>query len=135
MRLSEIKEQVMFQTNNDAEDVGDFLPSLTDYINEGYDRVVYVYAHQHVSEESDDYTPLSMESEEPNLPLWTHRAITDYATYLVYRNGNPQKQQRGMAYLQTFNETLAQIASGGGADGVNDDGTQKRYRKFINIPR
>lgn len=36
MNLLEIKNMVMFQTNNDADDLGDFLPYLEDYINEGY---------------------------------------------------------------------------------------------------
>ena len=36
MTVGEIKNAVMFQTNNDTDDVGDFLPYLMDYINEGY---------------------------------------------------------------------------------------------------
>lgn len=134
MTLGEIKEQVMFQTNNDAEDVGDFLPSLTDYVNEGYDMLVYAYDHQHVDEMSPEYPPLDMDADEPALPGWTHRALADWATWLVYRNGNPQKQQRGMQFRFSFESVLARIADGGGADGLNEDGTQKRYRNFINIP-
>ena len=33
MTLLELKQQVMFQTGNDAEDLGDFQPHLTDYLN------------------------------------------------------------------------------------------------------
>lgn len=134
MTLAEIKEQVMFQTNNDAEDVGDFLPALRDYVNEGYDKLVEAYAHQHVDANAGDYPPLETDMDEPALPEWTHRALTDYATWLVYRNGNPQKQNRGMAYLQAFREVLSRIADSGGLAGLNDDGTQKRYNKFRNIP-
>ena len=40
MTLAEIKNLIMFQTNNDKDDLGDYLPYLMDYINEGYDRLV-----------------------------------------------------------------------------------------------
>ena len=33
MTLGQIKSLVMFQTNNDSEDVGDFMPALTEYVN------------------------------------------------------------------------------------------------------
>ena len=39
MNLADIKSAIMHQTNNDADDLGDFLPYLVDYINEGYDRL------------------------------------------------------------------------------------------------
>lgn len=133
MTLKEIKDQVMFQTNNDAEDIDDYLPHVDDYINDGYDRLVSAWTKNHVPQE--DYPRLTEDDDEPNLPEWLHRYLTDWATWLVYRNGNPQKQQRGMAYRYAFEEVLAKIADQGGADGLNEDGTQKRYRNFINIPR
>ena len=34
MTLLEIQEHIMHQTNNDADDLGDYLPHLNDYINE-----------------------------------------------------------------------------------------------------
>ena len=133
MTLKEIKDQVMFQTNNDAEDIDDYLPHVDDYINDGYDRLVSAWTKNHVPQE--DYPRLAEDDDEPNLPEWLHRYLADWATWLVYRNGNPQKQQRGMAYRYAFEEVLAKIADQGGADGLNEDGTQKRYRNFINIPR
>ena len=133
MTLGEIKDQVMFQTNNDAEDIDDYLPHVDDYINDGYDRLVSAWTKNHVPQE--DYPRLTEDDDEPNLPEWLHRYLADWATWLVYRNGNPQKQQRGMAYRYAFEEVLAKIADQGGADGLNEDGTQKRYRNFINIPR
>lgn len=143
MTLSEIKEQVMFQTNNDSEDVGDFLPALTDYINEAYDRLVNVWAKQHVGVEdwpklreyADQEAATDPPVDVPRTPEWTHRYLADWATWLVYRNGNPQKQQRGYAYREAFEQMLRKVADEGGADGLNDDGTQRRYRFFINIPR
>lgn len=135
MTLSEIKAQVMFQTNNDADDLPDFEPHLADYVNEGYDRLVYAWAHQHVSTTSAAYPSLSEGTDVPNVPEWTHRFLADWATWLVYRNGNPQKQQRGFQYRNAFEEMLARVTGQGGIDGINPDGTQRRYRNFYNIPR
>lgn len=133
MTLAEIKDQIMFQTNNDAEDIDDYLPHVNDYINDGYDRLVSAWTKSHTPQE--DYPRLEDNEDVPNLPVWTHRALCDWATWLVYRNGNPQKQNRGLAFKSAFEEVLAKIVGEGGAAGLNDDGTQKRYNKFINIPR
>lgn len=135
MTLKELKSRVMFQTNNDEEDVGDYLPHLVDYINDGYDRLVQVWDKQHATDESREYPPLEGDSDEPITPWWTHRYLADWATWLVYRNGNPQKQQRGYAFREAFMEMLAKVAGEGGANGLNPDGTQKQYKFFINIPR
>lgn len=168
MTLAEIKSRVMFQTNNDDEDVGDYLPHLLDYINDGYDRLVYAWANQHCgsedwpwleepptqddneseSEETTEEEPAPDESESesesddepftgdiPKTPEWTHKYLADWATWLIYRNGNPQKQQRGTAFRYTFEEMLNQIRGSGGMNGLNEDGTQKQFKFFINIPR
>ena len=132
MTFSEIKDQVMFQTNNDADDIEDFLPHVDDYINDGYDRLVKAWSRNHIPQ--DDYPRLEEDDDEPQLPEWTHRALCDWATWLVYRNGNPQKQQRGLYFRSAFEEILAKIADEGGANGLNEDGTQKRYNRIINIP-
>lgn len=145
MTLTEIKNQVMFQTNNDSEDVGDFLPALEDYINEAYDRLVVVWAHQHLIPGDEDWPPLREYGEGepaadppvdvPRTPEWTHRFLADWATWLVYRNGNPQKQQRGYAFRESFERMLATVAGEGGESGVDENGKQKQYKFFINIPR
>lgn len=132
MTLLEIKNHIMFQTNNDSEDIEDYLPHVGDYINEAYDRMVSAWTRNHIPQ--GEYPRLTEDTDVPNLPEWTHRAICDWATWLVYRNGNPQKQQRGYAFRSAFEEVLAKIAGEGGAAGLNEDGTQKRYKYFINIP-
>ena len=126
MTVFHIKNEVMFQTNNDADDLGDFLPYLMDYINEGYDRLAYAYAGIHL-ENSSEYPPLASDLEAPLLPEWTHHALVDWATWLVYRNGNPQKQNRGYPYRAAFEEILGKITAEGGKFG--------RTRHFRNIPR
>lgn len=133
MTLNDLKEHIMHQTNNDADDLGDYEPNIDMYINEGYDRIVVAWDSSHVP--SDAYPVLEEPDDVPLLPEWMHRYIADWATWLIYRNGNPQKQQRGRAYWQSFQELLAQIASMGGKGGMNEDGSIKKFRNFINIPR
>lgn len=109
MTLDEIKSQVMYQTNNDKDDLPDFEPHLTDYINEGYDILVMNYTDEHVASDSETYPALSESTDVPKLPEYTHRGIADYATYLVYRNGNAVKQNRGMAFYSTFLDIVAKL--------------------------
>lgn len=141
MNLAEIKAAIMHQTNNDADDLGDFLPFLVDYINEGYDRLVHAFAEQHVSADSDEYTPLKNDKSAPNLPDWLHRYVADWATWLVYRNGNAQKQNRGYAYRNAFLEVEARLRGMTLAEKGFDESSavakaannKKRY--FFNLPR
>lgn len=102
MDLSAIKQQVMFQIGGDAEDVQDFLPYLTRYINDGYDRLTMAAYERHVGSEESDHPPLSHNRSTPVLPEWTHPAIADYATWLICRNGNAQRQNRGYAFRRAF---------------------------------
>jgi hypothetical protein len=132
MTFKEIKDQIMFQTNNDADDIDDYLPHVDDYVNDGYDRLVKVWTKNHIPQ--GEYPRLKEADDVPNLPEWTHRALCDWATWLVYRNGNPQKQQRGLYFRSAFEEVLAKIAEEGGLAGLNEDGTQIIYNKFRNIP-
>lgn len=138
MTLAEIKNMVMFQTNNDADDLGDFLPYLETYINDGYDRLAMAFAKQHVSSDSNDYTPLTHDKSEPNLPDWAHPAVADWATWLIYRNGNVQKQNRGYQYRSSFSEAEAKLrgmtsAQKGLTDSTSDASGGGRY--IFNIPR
>lgn len=133
MTLQQIQNQIMFQTNNDSDDLGDFTPYINDYINEGYDRIAIIWDNRHVP--STDYPKLSASTDVPNLPEWIHRYIADWATWLIYRNGNPQKQNRGMQYKYAFEEMLGKIAGQGGKNGLDGDGNPKKYKNFINIPR
>jgi len=124
MTVGEIKNEVMFQSNNDIDDLEDFLPYLMDYINEAYDQMVFAWAKAHVGDE--EWPRLAADTDVPALPEWTHRGIVDFVTWLVYRNGNPQKQERGLAFRAAFQEILAEITASGGKNG--------RVTKFKNIP-
>lgn len=125
MTLSEINAQIMFQTNNDIDDLGDFNPHITDYINQGYDLLVEAYTGEHVTADSETYPALVDNSDKPNLPEYSHRAIVDFATYLIYRNGNIVKQNRGQAYYSAFYEVLVKLKYEGG--------TRNKPLRFINI--
>lgn len=108
MTLHEIRERIMFQTQNDAEDLGDYQPHIEGYINAGYDEMVFYLRGVHPEKllvEADD---------EPEVPEWLHIALADYGTWMIYRNGNPVKQQRGMVYLSAFNDALARAKRLGG---------------------
>ena len=123
----------MFQTNNDEEDISDYLPHVVDYINDGYDKLVKVWTKSHAPQ--DEYPWLSADTDEPNLPEWLHRYICDWATWLVYRNGNPQKQNRGRAYYESFMLILNQLEGEGGASGIDPEtGKNIQYTNFRNIP-
>ena len=102
MDLSALRQQVMFQIGGDAGDVQDFLPYLNDYINEAYDRLVMAAYGKHVCPEDERFQPLTYELSRPHLPAWTHRAIADWATWLVCRNGSAQRQNRGYAFRKAF---------------------------------
>lgn len=132
MTVEEIKNRVMFQTNNDVDDMEDFMPYLMGYINEGYDRLVYAFAGVHLSNVADDeYSDLVDDMDEPALPVRFHPAIADWATWLVYRNGNPQKQQRGIPFRNSFDAMLADAR-----EDKNGDGTSvKTVKHFFNLPR
>ena len=133
MTFGEIKNMVMFQTNNDADDLGDFLPYLDTYINDGYDRLVLAFSGEHSGIDSDNYPPLKKDKTIPELPDWAHPAIADWATWLVYRNGNVQKQNRGYQFRESF-ERIERRLRGMTADekGLSTS-SPKRY--IINIPR
>lgn len=134
MTVEEIKNRVMFQTNNDVDDMEDYMPYLMGYINEGYDKLVYAFAKVHLSDDPNDtYSDLTDDMDEPALPVRFHPAIADWATWLVYRNGNPQKQQRGIPFRNAFDEMLASAIEDKSTDGSG--GNSKRVTHFTNIPR
>lgn len=107
MTVREILDRVMFQTNNDVEDVEEYLPYLITYVNEGYDILTEAFTGEHLADEL--FLTEEHEDDVPALPLWSHPAIADYATWLVYRNSNPAKQQRGMAFLQAFQQVRGRL--------------------------
>ena len=109
MTFEEIMQRAIFQYNADWDDYEDYAPHVDAYVNDGYDQLLYALTEYHLDETAAFYTLVTGEHDNvaPGIPAWTHPGICDYATYMLYRNGNPQKQQRGMAYYQRFMEILA----------------------------
>lgn len=123
MTVSEIKNRIMYQTGNDGEDITDHLPWVLEYVNQGYDRMLAAYVKRHVGDE--EYPLLAADEDTPKLPDWVHYALADFATWCIYRNGNTQRQQRGMRYLASYEDALVDLRSDpAGAAAIN----------FYNIP-
>lgn len=126
MTIAEIKELAMFQIGNDAEDLADYLPYVDRYLDEGYDLLAYALAKVHPVADNEEYPlPITDTALETVIPVWTHKALADYVTWCLYRNGNTNKQQRGFQFLSAFREVLAQVRSQSDA----------RTKNFYNIPR
>ena len=101
-------QRAIFQYNADWDDIEDYAPHVDAYVNDGYDQVLFAITGLHLDENARYHTLVTGTDDDvaPGVPAWTHLPISDYATYMLYRNGNPQKQQRGMAFLQNFEECL-----------------------------
>ncbi len=52
---------------------------------------------------------LEENEDEPKLPDWTHGALADWATWSLYTNGNPQKQNRGLYYRQRYDDVMKRL--------------------------
>lgn len=118
MTLEELKSRVIFQINADEDDLSDYEPHLTGYVNRGYNLLLYALVNQRVP--SRLFPALDADTDTPKLPEWTHGALADYATWLCYRNGNPQKQSRGQAYLYAFQEVEAECKSASSGYSVDE---------------
>lgn len=103
MTLEEMKQQVMFQTGSDLDDLGDFLPHVVDYLNDGYDRLMFAHCGMHVSADGA-FMPLAHEKSAPELPQWAHPAIVDWATWRICLNGSASRQSRGLMFRASFEE-------------------------------
>lgn len=118
MTLGEMRKQALFQYNNDTDVLDDYeyMPHLNDYLNRGYDLLMYAW--------KEEPAPiLTYDQETPDLPEWAHKGIVDYATYLLYRNGSSARQARGQEYLRAFYEVQERLRDGG-----------KAPKHFIHIP-
>lgn len=123
MTLSAMEELVMVQTNNDIEDVTEYETQLPVYLNEGYNKLYKKWMREYPE------TPLADEDDVPLLPDYMHKYICDWATWLMYRNGNPSKQQRGLYFRNSFDEFLGSLEDGGGLD----DESRRSAMRFRNL--
>ena len=122
MNLAEIKQQALFQYNNDTDamDDFDFMPHITDYANEAYDKLLWHWKEGALP----PHMKMAKDTDVPVLvPEWAHRALSDYVTWLLYRNGSSTRQNRGQAFLQNFLEYARRLKQMGGV------------RNFYNIPQ
>ena len=108
MTLLELKNLLMIQTGNDVEDYTDYSTQALAYLNEGYRRV-----YKHWMGAYPD-TALVLDTDIPALPAYVHPAIADWATWLMYRNGNPSKQNRGYVFRKSAEAMISTIPHHGG---------------------
>ena len=128
MTLEELKTRVIFQVNADEDDLDDYEPALTGYINRGYDRLLWALLEKHLPD--GGFVALGAVTDVPKVPEWTHGVLADFATYLVYRNGNPQKQSRGERFLQSFMEVEQQLKQlAGRIESYDDETGEFTFRK------
>lgn len=121
MTLEEMKQQVMFQTGNDADDLGDFLPHVVDYLNAGYDRLLFAHCGMHVTNDGA-FLPLKHSRSVPELPQWAHAAIVDWATWRIYQNGSSGRQSRGLMFRASFEEAERRLRA------------ERAAKAFCNLP-
>jgi hypothetical protein len=134
MMFWQMKNMVMNQTGNDLDDLSEFMPYLGSYLNEGYDKLISAWCGEHVG--SEKFPLLDGDSDEPRLPVWTHSVIINWATWLMYRNGNPNKQSRGYAFRDAAERGLMNIRGMGSDEkGIATSEAAKAKRYFINLPR
>ena len=131
MTLKDLREHALFQSNNDAEDLSEFNPALDKYINEGYDKLTMAYAKLHLDQTKEDgttpYTTLANTTDAVQLPTWCHRAIGDFATYMIYRNGNALKQNRGIPYYEMFMRAKMMLER----EGMKNRGGAHFYNLYV----
>ncbi len=118
MRFDALKKRAAFQATGDADEAAELEPHVSQYVNEGYERLLKLTGREGAQ-------PLSLDAEEPDLPAWAHPALADYAAWMLLRNGNPQRQARGIQFRAAFEETAARM--------LRDGGLQGKRTKFVGI--
>lgn len=128
MNLGELRRTALFQTNNDEEELEELEPQLTEYLNEGYGRLWRAFGGE------GEFAPLRHDKSRPDVPEWTHHAIADWATWLLYRNGSAQRQGRGLAFQQAFEAVLARVRAMTEAEKKGMEAPRGDGRPFRHIP-
>lgn len=125
-------QRAIYQFNADWDDYEDYAPHVDAYVNDGYDQVLYALTDYHLDDLPVFPTLTTDNPEEvPKVPQWTHFPIADYATYCMYRNGNPQKQQRGQEFLRRFMDCLSKCGDLKGKCSVNTETGELTFRQSL----
>ena len=115
MTLEELKNRVIFQVNADADDLSDYEPHLTGYINRGYNLLLFALVKRRLP--SAGFPTLSKDADTPKIPAWTHGALADYATWL---------------YLYAFQEVETECKAA--SSGYSIDGSTGEIVEGSTIP-
>lgn len=122
MTLQQLTQRVLFETNTDADDLGDFQPHLTAYLNQGYDRLLTAFVGEHVGRR---HPPMSHPKARPELPEWAHGAVADYAAWQLYRCGGPSRQARGEAFRAAYEDITRRLRA---------EAAKATVTRFRNLP-
>lgn len=126
MNVTEMKNLVMIQTNNDTTDIADYATEVLEYLNEGYQRLHYRHVESYP-------TSLALDADVPALPEQMHRYIVDWATWRFYMNGNQSKQQRGLPFRNSFEEFYNKLPQGGGITDPAALAERASAKRFANL--
>lgn len=112
MTFEELKELTMFQLGFDTEDMADFEPHLSRYLNEGYQWLVMAMDESFL----EDFQPLRHDREEPEWLLEVEqRAIADWATWRICSGGSLARQKKGMVFLEHFEQVKKRLMTHSGS--------------------
>ena len=131
MTVLELARQVLIQCNLDTDDLSEYSSQIVTYLNDGYERLYKKWYDKHLP----DAEYLKTDTDTPNLPIRMHLPLPDWATWLMYRNGNVAKQNRGAAFKIAFEEFLSSVPAGGGVTSAEDLKARAQSMQFINLYR
>lgn len=117
MDFRALKARAVFQISGDAEEAAELAPYVGQYVNEGVARLATSFGRDAPALESD--------ADTPALPDWCHPAIADFASWMLARNGDANRQARGLHYRAAFEEAVARANREGGEAG--------KRTKFVGI--
>lgn len=127
MTVQQLYDMVMIQTGNDTTDITDYATEVAAYVNEGYSKLYEKYMN------TAEVVELTDADESPLLPDHMHRYIADWATWRMYMNGNPSRQQRGFAFKQSFDDFFAKVPRGGGITDTDALEARAASMRFKNL--
>lgn len=123
--------RVLQQCNLDTDDLQEYGEQIIAYLNDGYERLYHKWYDRYMPEEKR----FMSFSDSPDLPKRMHLAIADWATWLMYRNGNVSKQNRGVAFKIAFEDFLSSVPRGGGIEGEEELSARAKSMRFRNLYR
>ncbi len=132
MTLEQLRQRALAASGNDLDDLDDLEPQLTQYVNEGYDRLLHLWRGRHVGSGAADADPLRHAKAVPDLPDWAHPAVADWAAWQLCQSGSGQRRERGLLLRERFEQTRRRLLS---EAAQSDAARAARGGRFIHLPQ